>query len=220
LQLLAPVRAARAEAAWLRGDLPTVASEARSALDLAITQHHPWFIGELSYWMKRAGESHAPCDSCAEPFALELNGRWQEAAGAWQQLGCPYEQARALSQGDADAQLEALKLFEQLGARPSAESVRRQWRSAGRRGLPRGLRPSTQTNPHQLTAREVEVLQLLCEGLRNSEIAERLFRSVRTIDHHIAAIFAKLDVTSRVEAVTVAMRTGIGPKNRQREAAT
>jgi DNA-binding NarL/FixJ family response regulator len=85
--------------------------------------------------------------------------------------------------------------------------------------LPRGLRPSTQTNPHQLTAREVEVLQLLCEGLKNSEIAERLFRSVRTIDHHLAAIFAKLEVTSRLEAVTAAMRAGIGPKNRQRETA-
>jgi DNA-binding CsgD family transcriptional regulator len=220
LQLLAPVRAARAEAAWLRGDLAAVASEASSALELAISQHHPWFIGELSYWMKQAGGSHSPCGSCAQPFTLEMNGRWQEAADLWQQLGCPYEQARALSNGDTAAQVEALKLFDRLGARPSAEMVRRQWRSEGRRGLPRGMRQSTQTNPHQLTAREIEVLELLCEGLRNSEIAERLFRSVRTIDHHLAAIFAKLEVTSRIEAVTVAREAGIRPKNGQREAAT
>ena len=47
--------------------------------------------------------------------------------------------------------------------------------------------------PFQLTTREIEVLQLLCEGLKNSEIAERLCRSVRTIDHHLEAIFAKLE---------------------------
>ncbi|MEO8653822.1 MAG: AAA family ATPase, partial [Ramlibacter sp.] len=185
LQLLAPVRAARAEAAWLRGDAAATANEAGSALELAVSQHHPWFIGELSYWMRRAGLSHAPCGSCAEPFALEVQGQWREAARAWERLGCPYEQARALGDGDAPAQVEALKLFEQLGARPGAEIVRRHWRAAGRRGLPRGMRPSTQVNPHQLTVREVEVLELLREGLKNSEIAERLFRSVRTVDHHL-----------------------------------
>lgn len=221
LQLLAPVRAARAEAAWLRGDMAAVAEEARPALTLAVSQCHPWFIGELAYWMQRAGEPREACSDCAEPFALQMTGAWREAALAWERLGCPYEQARALTEGgDPDAQLEALKLFEQLGARPAAEALRRQWRAQGRRGLPRGARPSTQTNPHQLTAREVEVLQLLCEGLKNSEIAERLFRSVRTIDHHLAAIFAKLEVASRTEAVTVALRAGIRPKNRQGEAAT
>jgi len=124
-------------------------------------------------------------------------------------LGCPYEQARALAEGDTEAQLEALNLFDDLGARPAADAVRRQLRAAGRRGLPRGLRASTQSNPHQLTAREVEVLALLCEGLKNSEIAERLCRSVRTVDHHLAAVFAKLGVASRTEAVAAALRDGL-----------
>ena len=78
------------------------------------------------------------------------------------------------------------------------------------------MRPSTQTNPHQLTAREREVLALLCEGLRNSEIAERVCRSVRTVDHHLAAAFGKLGVSSRTEAVAAALAAGIGPKNGQR----
>jgi DNA-binding NarL/FixJ family response regulator len=89
----------------------------------------------------------------------------------------------------------------------------------GQRGLPRGPRPSTQANPHQLTAREMEVLRLLCEGLKNSEIAERLCRSVRTVDHHLAAVFAKLGVATRTEAVGAALRTGLAAQNGQGGAA-
>jgi DNA-binding NarL/FixJ family response regulator len=71
------------------------------------------------------------------------------------------------------------------------------------------MRPSTASNPHQLTKREMEVLKLLCGGLRNSEIASRLFRSVRTVDHHLESVFAKLGVGSRTAAVTVALTTGM-----------
>lgn len=197
LRHLGFVRAARAEAAFLRGDLLAVADEAGPALGLATSLLHPWVTGELAYWMHRAGALAATPLPCAEPYALQIAGHWREAAAAWADLACPYEQARALSEGDADAQLEAVSLFEQLGARPAADGLRCQLRTAGRRGLPRRMRPSTQMNPHQLTTREIEVLLLLCEGLKNSEIAERLFRSVRTVDHHLTAVFIKLGVASR-----------------------
>ena len=213
LQRLAPVRGARAEAAWWRGDLQTVATEAQAALQLALQQKHAWFAGEMVYWLWRVGklsESPAPC---AEPFALEIAGRWREAANAWAELGCPFEQARALAEGDAAAQLEALRIFQHLGAQPAVDRLREQLKAAGRR-LPRGARASTQANPHQLTTREIEVLQLLCEGLRNSEIAERLCRSVRTVDHHLEAVFGKLNVTTRTEAIGAAARVGVGRKDR------
>ena len=53
------------------------------------------------------------------------------------------------------------------------------------------------------------MLQLLCDGLRNAAIAQRLSRSVRTVDHHLAAVFAKLGVDSRVAAIQAAQRAGL-----------
>jgi DNA-binding NarL/FixJ family response regulator len=60
-----------------------------------------------------------------------------------------------------------------------------------------------------LTTREVEVLALVAQGLRNSGIAERLFLSPKTVDHHVSAILRKLDVRTRGEASAGAVRLGL-----------
>ena len=206
-QRIGPVAAARAEAAWLRGDMQAVVTEAQIAWSIfSETTYLSWTVGELAWWLHRAGALEIAPRFCAEPFALQIAGRWREAAAAWAARDCLYEQARSLADGDAPSQLDALALFEKFGARSDAERLRRQLQAAGVR-VPRGERASTQANPHHLTAREAEVLRLLCEGLKSAEIAERLHRSVRTVDHHLAAIFAKLGVGSRAEAVSTALRT-------------
>ena len=82
-------------------------------------------------------------------------------------------------------------------------------RLSGLKGIPRGIRKSTQSNPARLTEREMEVLQLLKEGLQNKEMAGRLFLSPRTIDNHITSILYKLEVNSRTKAVQVAYRMQI-----------
>ena len=86
------------------------------------------------------------------------------------------------------------------------------------RGIARGARPSTRERPYGLTTRELQVLQLLCMGLRNAEIAQWLSRSVRTVDHHLAAVFIKLGVDSRVAAIQVAQRAGLATQSGQRTA--
>jgi DNA-binding NarL/FixJ family response regulator len=93
-----------------------------------------------------------------------------------------------------------------LGARPAAAIVARRLRERGVRGVPRGPRASTRENPAGLTARELEVVALLADGLRNAEIAKRLIVSEKTVDHHVSAILRKLGVRSRGEAVAKAAR--------------
>jgi DNA-binding CsgD family transcriptional regulator len=208
LQRVAPVRAARAEAAWLAGDAGRAREEARAAYDLAVRHRHAWHTGELFYWRRLAGDpdlDENPPPWTAEPWAWQIAGEWRRAADAWQERSCPYEVARALAESDDEpAMKEALATFERLGARPMAARVGRRLRELGARGIPRGPRPTTRANPANLTARELEVLALLGEGLRNAEIAARLMLSEKTVGHHVSAVLGKLGVRSRTEAARAA----------------
>lgn len=203
-QRLGVVYVARCEAAWLAGDMDRVLREARTIYQITIDNQQPGFAAELAYWRWRAGDKVVTHGWMVQPFVLEIEGNWRGAAAAWEALGCPYEQARALAQGNSEAQKEALVAFEQLGARPMAELVRDKLREAGVRTIPRGPRPATRENPFGLTNRQVEILSLLVENLTNAEIAERLHISPKTVGHHVSAVLAKLDVSSREEAAAVA----------------
>jgi DNA-binding NarL/FixJ family response regulator len=66
--------------------------------------------------------------------------------------------------------------------------------------VPKGPRKATRANPAGLTARQLEVLALIADGLTNAEIAERLVVSQRTAEHHVAAVLTKVGASTRREA--------------------
>jgi DNA-binding CsgD family transcriptional regulator len=211
LQRMAPAAAARAEAAWLEGRPGAVAEACESTLEIAVQRGASWVIGELLCWRLRAGHEQSASGVLTEPFALEMAGDWSGAAEYWDRAACPYDAALVLMGADAeDALRSALSRFQDMGARPAAGIVSRRLRERGARALPRGPRPATRANPASLTARELEVLGLVAEGLRNREIAHQLFLSEKTVDHHLSAILAKFGVRSRGEAARQAIDMGLG----------
>jgi DNA-binding NarL/FixJ family response regulator len=74
---------------------------------------------------------------------------------------------------------------------------------------PAASAPATPEAPDDLTPREVEVLQLIAEGLTNAEIAERLVVSAATVKSHVNHIFAKIGARDRAQAVVYAYANGI-----------
>jgi DNA-binding CsgD family transcriptional regulator/tetratricopeptide (TPR) repeat protein len=209
LQRVAPVASARAEAAWLAGDIEGVKREAHLVTEMVKWRDDPWIHGEFSFWLWRAGGAPETAETIAVPYALHMRGDWRAAAAAWREIGCPYEEAVALSDGDEAARRAALEIFERLGAAPAAERLRHALRASGVRGIPRGPRASTKENAAGLTNRQVEVLALMADGLSNSEIADRLFISPKTVDHHVGAVLAKLDAGTRAEAASIAIHSGL-----------
>jgi DNA-binding CsgD family transcriptional regulator len=208
LQRLAPVAAARAEARWWQGERGQVKAEVTAAFEMAVEQGHHWAIGELGYWLWRVGALAEVPLSAAQPYLLHMRGDWRAAAAAWEELGCPYQRALACSDGDAEAQMGALVIFEALGAGPAAESLRQKLRDDGVRGIPRGPRSDTLEHPSGLTSRQWEVLSLLVQDMSNDEIAQRLHISPKTAGHHVSAILAKLEVQSRQGAALLAVQRG------------
>jgi DNA-binding NarL/FixJ family response regulator len=83
--------------------------------------------------------------------------------------------------------------------------------ASGKRYIPPDIerRLAERLDSEALTARELEVLELVARGLRNSEIARLLSISEGTTKIHVKRILHKLDVSDRTEAVTIALQRGI-----------
>jgi len=208
LQRTGPVAAARAEAAWLRGDHAGVRGIAAPVYDKAERLGDTVNGAELGFWLTKAGQRVQPDGD--HPYAVLAAGRWREAAAAWEAAGCPYEHAMALAESpDPPHLLTALGMLDELGARPLATKVRGRLRALGVTRIPRGPTGGTKVNPAGLTARQIDVLRLLGKGYTNAQIASQLVVSVRTVDSHVAAVLGKLGAASRRDAAARAAELGV-----------
>ena len=218
-QRLLPLRAARAELALLQGRPDAARAEADAGLALLSQTDLSW-EWELLLYLKWRADGGLPVrhpsgganGTASGPHGVHMQGDWRAAADAWERIGCPYERAEALADGDVPAMEEALQAFLALGAAAAADRVRQDLRRAGVTRLRRGPRASTRAHPAGLTRRESEILGLLAENLSNPVIGERLFVSPKTVEHHVSAILGKVGVCTRDEAVVEARRRGWLPE--------
>nr|WP_239522712.1 AAA family ATPase [Geodermatophilus sabuli] len=201
--LVAPAAAALAEQAWIaRRPDPRLDEPLVSGLLAGSFSGRAAALGPLLRWTRRLADAGVqqvgpPARPPAPAPAPALEDQ-------------PYEQALAAwDAGATDDLLAGLAVLDGLGARAVAALFRARLRDAGVSGVPRGRLPATRANPAGLTARQLDVLALLSDGLSNADIAARLVISRKTADHHVSAILAKLDVHSRGEAAAVARRLGV-----------
>jgi DNA-binding CsgD family transcriptional regulator len=207
-QRLAPAGIALAEHAWIDGAEGVPVDELLAIAGAGRAQGYTWSPGRICFWLWQLGRIEEPLAGIAAPYALAMRGDVTRAAALLAGRGVPYERAMVLAHGEAGERQEALDNLYVLGATAVAGRVRRVLRAQGV-VLTRGRSRATRRHAAGLTPRQQEVLALLREGLSDQAIADRLFISPRTAEHHVAAVLDKLDVATRDAAVARADAEGL-----------
>ncbi len=209
LTVMDPAAAALAEYMWLSDeDDPAWLQRLDDVLDMGLRAGTPWPSGAFAFWMWKLGLLDTAPEGTADFYGWIIKGEYRKSADFWRERGVPYEQGLALMHGNEAEQIEAIRIFEGLGATATANKVRRALMEQGVK-VPRGKSQATRDHAAGLTARQAEVLELLAQGLTNTEIADELFVSHRTVENHVSAILMKFDVPYREAAVDAARAQGI-----------
>ena len=197
----APMLALLAEAEIIAGRLDAARLACARLRELAAVAQTP-FVHALAEYA-----SGLACGTAGEATAVE---HLEAALAAFVAAGLPYDAARtrlALARHLADLQPQvsvaearaALRAFEHMHAVHDANAAASVLRELGARGRPVPRRAGA------LTGRELEVLDLVADGQNNERIAQRLFISKRTVEHHVGSLLAKLGLSSRAELVGCAL---------------
>ena len=209
-QQIVPVRLARAEAWWLEGRQDVARREAELADDVC-ADSGAWDRGAVGVWLRRTGFCRArravrsPSRTGARSRATGRRPR--ESGPTWAvRTTRPWRCSPARTRRPC-----ARRCVASTGSAPSrrAGSPGRECACSGSGPCRSGRGTATRAHPHGLTRREQEVLELICGGRTNAEIADRLFISARTVDHHVSAVLAKLRAPTRAAAARRAAALGL-----------
>jgi DNA-binding NarL/FixJ family response regulator len=200
--LAAPLLAQLVDARLLEGHHDG-ATAAASALE-RIAEERPRERVEALAMAARGRIALAEGREDAADLLLEAVNRFAELSARLDAARTRLDLAHALAASSPEVAIDAARHarteLEALGAIRDADAAAALMRSLGAKGRagPRatGL----------LSRRETDVLRLLADGLSNREIAERLFISPKTAEHHVSRIYSKLSLSSRAEAAAYATR--------------
>jgi ATP/maltotriose-dependent transcriptional regulator MalT len=187
------------EAEIALGDASTAAARGKELIKVGLALECPIISARGERLVGRAKPSRRHLDVAVSEFT---------------RLGMPYEAARArLMLAEVVRALEpqvseaeartALSAFEILGAERDADAATALLRELGVKAARAGPK-----NLGTLTKRETKVLELLGQGLSNPEIAQRLYVSRKTVEHHVAHILSKLGLRNRTEAAAAIALVG------------
>lgn len=218
-QRITPARLAWIEHHAIRGETDEARSHLQAMLAFGTAVLRPWDAGALRVWAQRLGVALPPGigSQPTQPQALELAGHPDAAADAFDRLGAPFDAAlvrlAAARDGHPAGLGAAAQAFDGLGCVPGGRAVRQVASALGLALAPapqprrtaRGPYGVARRHPLGLTAKEVQVLAMMVEGASNADMAERLCRSQRTVEHHVSAILGKLNASNRLEAILRAM---------------
>lgn len=209
LQRLAAYAELQGERAWLgQGDRETAVDFLERVI--ARAGETPETVPYSLFWLHRLGgkiDSNLT-ERVLAPVRHAIMGRWEEAAKAWSAAGFRYFEALALAEGDAEARERSVELLNEMGAAAVVRKLLCDWQERGLKVAHQPPRRARRDHPSGLTRRQLDVLSTLNEGLSNAEIAEKLFISAKTVDHHVSAILAQIGVGSRGEAAALARARG------------
>jgi len=178
------------------GDIGRARDASAAVTEVAARNEVPWMTGAALRCQGLIEDDaeilQAAAGACAggsRPLGLAL--ACEDAGAAFARQGRP-DRARPLLD-------QALGIYERLGAARDLARAEATLREAGIRRGRRGTRGRPQTGWASLTPAEHAVAGLVAEGLSNPQIGERLYISRRTVQTHLAHMFAKLDIATRAQ---------------------
>jgi DNA-binding CsgD family transcriptional regulator len=209
LQRIIPAMVALLEYEWITGKKFITDEDVNCAIAMVEQIGNIYDNSEFAYWLFKARKQQIKLNEFYDGYNMYNKTNALKSAVLWRQKGCAMSRRLPYLKDQRKIKKRLLNLFITWAPKPFMKKMKFEMRLSGIKSIPRGIRKSTMANPANLTERELDVLQLLKEGLQNKEIANKLFISPKTVDHHISSIFFKLDVNSRTKAVQEATRMEI-----------
>jgi len=209
IQRVLPLTIALLEYEWMTQDHSFSDKIIYVAQNLLKEIPHIRYYSELVYWLIKTKRPYVQVKQWHKLYEPDIKKDFNKAAEQWKSIGCKFEYALSIYQMSKESNYEALEILDEIGAKGALEFLKQDLRSKGVKNIPRGKRETTKNNPANLTNRQIDVLRLLKDGLTNLEIADSLFISAKTVDHHVSAILSKLEVDNRQKAVAEAEKLGI-----------